>query len=104
LKNVGFPDLAAEQTVQLNLQVKIFAPATAIEFPGPILAWPACSIARTRANRSSISTVVFVIETTLQVAVGGVRARTPRGCRARSATEEGSAGLIPATRLIKLCR
>jgi hypothetical protein len=30
--------------------------------------------------------VVFVIETTLQVAVRGVRAETPRGGRARSAT------------------
>jgi hypothetical protein len=39
LKNMGFPDLAAEQTEQ-----------------------PACSIARARAYRSSISTVVFVIE------------------------------------------
>ena len=38
MKNVGFPDLAAEQTVQLNLQVKIFAPATAIDFPGLVLA------------------------------------------------------------------
>ena len=35
---MGFPDLAAEQTLQLNLQVKIFAPAAAIDFPGLILA------------------------------------------------------------------
>lgn len=38
MKNMDFPDLAAEQTVQLNLQVKIFAPAAAIGFPGLILA------------------------------------------------------------------
>jgi hypothetical protein len=30
---MDFPDLAAEQTVQLNLQVKIFAPAAASDVP-----------------------------------------------------------------------
>jgi len=38
LKNMGLPDLAAEQTLQLNLQVKIFATAATIDFPGLILA------------------------------------------------------------------
>ena len=38
MKNMGFPDLAAEQTMQFNLQVKIFAPAAPIDFPGLILA------------------------------------------------------------------
>src|SRR5262245_4047350 len=33
LKNMGVPDLTAEQTVQFNLQVKIFAPAAAVDFP-----------------------------------------------------------------------
>jgi hypothetical protein len=37
-KNIGFPNLAAEQTMHFNLQVKIFAPAAAIDLPGFILA------------------------------------------------------------------
>src|SRR5262245_24215384 len=100
LKNMGFPDLAAEQTMQLKLQVKIFAPAAAIDFPGFILAG-VLDRAHARIqvehfhgglrHRNGLTVAVS------RSAVGNVT----RPSRSICDRGKGSAGLTPATRLIK---